>query len=341
MYDILLDLVTHQGRFEIAFIHDGQATLRVRWPSPDEEPGDSHRCYYSMSHWRHDYDLMADHGRFNGDIYGLHEHYRALFLAHDIKQTALEHPRDSLIPRVSIDFTLWNEIPVQIVFRADGHGFVIDAAPPHWAVPDERLIKFPCSPFRHTRSVHEIVRDMTALAGSGPDHPIAAKYTDLFWNEINGTLKYPWIQTLAEIESVPLFCRSGDLEELQRIATAAIALDDHLWSTGRQDFELVICVEADGEIASVSELHGDNAELTPEIRNLVSIMAQTVGLTGHEVYGAPYLKTARTWRDCVTDAAVLPITVKAPSATERMEAFEIVVDWANRQPNDLGSLLPA
>mgnify|MGYP007008285567 CR=1 FL=1 len=293
-----------------------------------------------MYSWGHDQDVGFDRTHLSQD--GLISKYRRIFETVDLGKTHLETPEQSKLARVEFrTASLGDEL--RVVLRADGLGFMItdeewddDAGGSEWTL----RASYPHDPFHHAVSQDLIVADAAAMTVDvRAAFDLRTQYETLFWQTINPTIDPPWIRTNDEIYADAAEFAKGTMAEFRDILADAGSIDEIIWENARYSKCLsVLCADA-GSPAHIHNLQGDYRYMSERSRKLLDIIVSWFEPKGFEFHhnGGP----ENRWSGYDRYALHIHQYIKPPTATERMEALERLVSWADRNGIAIDDYLPA
>ena len=270
------------------------------------------------------------------------EKYRRIFLADHIHQVNLETPEEALIPALDFKVTLHSGELLRVILRIDGKACILERHEQmlHYVDPRKpRTIAAycPASCVPHTINSTRILRDIQdadrQFEGDPPDR---SEYEELFWAVINPTLPYPYIRRAVEIQDTGVSFERGTRDQLEALMADAGDIADSVWSGGASELMLYVSSACEGNCANADPRA--NHRLPSEIVALLDILAKWANPTGHIVKnnGAG----TRSWEHYFKAPYPICAKIQAPSCTERIEALERIIAWADTAGIDIDHLLP-
>ena len=378
MQQISFPVITHQGHFEVGYDSNGSAWLNVigmRMDGQDLSPAQKLEGHL-LAHWQHDQDLARDLADYGNDE--ALEKYRSLFIERDIKQTDLEPPNEAGIARLEIPLTLWNDTTVRLVFRADGRGFIIDRftteyisastgtgiddpamnqahqdghprSAPGIVLEGETLVTtfaaaFPTHSFSHDLPPEQIIEDRHSYTVERPVNDDADRrriesfYVDLFWTRINPSFKNQFIHNAEQMNGQRIAFRRGDRATLETLIVASVQATETEWDG--KSLYCVVGAAAQRHPPYVSAYLADNDRIQMAAVRLIEKICLWAYPSGYQVTADGDLSYIKTWNDCVIYPDQIGVKIPEPSASQRMEALERLLDWAEREGIDVSDELP-
>ena len=354
MPDLEFSLTTHQGFYKIIYMDSGVGQVLACCRAHDGSRFLDHEPKLDyVAGFSHGQNLAADLQL--GVTGSVVDRYRELFLDESIRQTDLEHPRDSLMPRVEATIRLWNGNEMQVVFRSDGSAWCIRQNP---YVERQARLRYsgtedfsgiligwsgdhPWQPFRHNIDACRIIEDAARLRRwPHLKQDIDADYAAYFWEEVNDGLMYSWFRTKDDMADQPLRLRAGNEESLIRLMADLVRLDDHLWL---QDVSRVRPAVLSGDRTikpGIQLYHRDTLLLSSNIREAMVLLALWFYPTGFKTRIGENPVEIDCWYDAHRKLISIEALVERPTASERLEALDNILAWIEQTGVDLEPLLP-
>ena len=335
-----------QGKFRIQYRSNGYASLDS-YCMPEGavwEEGDPVEVqnWGNVETWSHSDPLKEDIEQLSPE--DVIAKYQRLFLERDIKETCLETPEEEAIPRAIVAVTCRDGQEMHVVFRADGRGYIIGKT--GWTTWDNNGRKefsgpAPWSPFSHDLPKEEITADWKAITdglSDEDDGDLDQKYSDKFWYEINPSLEHPYIHDEEDLADSDLTIENCSYEELASLLEDAGMVDDAAWASGEEILTLVGRSATETDASCVDRDDEDNDKFSDRTIKLVEEILTWANPRGFSV---EYNDGSRIdWSGYSKYAQTIEAEIAAPSATERLEALERLVNWSEKNGINIEQYLP-
>ena len=339
--------INHQGRFEICYYDAGFILVSACCiPRPGVTPGTSFEeslCTFDMT----PHSLKVEEDLLTLAPAEILKRYHDDFLSNRIQDTNLEPPSEAQIPRISLKVPLYTGNDLQVIFRADGCLLIVGDVT--WNEQMEQLGRRYQAPFPFPRLAHRVpschiehdaglMPESGGSARSGPGEADASKldYEELFWSEINPTLDFPWIRHRQEIQDTKLAFRNGDLETFDSLLSDCVRVDDAVWLARSIPLALSVLTGTNGVPA---HLYERDYNFSPSTEALIKSVLSWSDPTGHEVVANGQIKD--NWIGWRMYSLMIGPFIEPPTASDRMEALERLVNWADHAGVQIEHYLPA
>ena len=350
---VQFDYVNRQGRF---LIHYGaMGNLRIlAYGRPEDEKSPLPYCRdgvdesqerarsYSMVHYGHHSMSLLDviDQQPHDELVDL---CRRNFLEKVIRSTRLEPPEAEELDSLSFPVRMWTGGFKKVYLLGNGRGYLLDKV--NWLEQiADRLVTyaapFPHAWFRHSVDQAAIIRDADIIdSGGEPSRILASQYEELFWSALNPQMTQPWIRTSEEIADTGLTIEGCTLEELEALLADVVRLDDRYWRGIIGNQTLNAFSATDESPAAMPVFYGNNKRLSHETSRLAHLILKWAKPYGY-VFQNDDVKP-ENWSSYTKRPIHIKVRVEEPSATERLEALERLLCWAENAGVDIEPHLPS
>ena len=349
--DILFTYRNNQGDFIIRYGNDGIGRVYL-CANPDvlicARTSDDIRSkfnlatrqYPSIQVWSHNQDVARDRQHYSEAQ--IIEIYRSLFLEDQISRTFLESPEQDKLPRLKFPLKLKNGEMVQIVLRADQVGYLCRNVP--WAAEHGRgttnyTNQYPFPMFHHALTPDQINKHKDIIQGKdGHASALKEMYAVLFWDHINPYLSHRWIRSQDEVTNKPPQLDHCSLDEFTALMTAIGHIDTVADNSIEIPLYLNVRTGYESRAGLVIRSDGFNQMFSDKAMSLLKLLVAWANPRGSRIESNG--GDENNWSGYHQDTILIKANVPPPTATQRMEALEMLHLWSERTGIPIDDYLP-
>ena len=295
--------------------------------------------YRAVDVWMHEKNLQRDVDAFSRTQ--LEKIYRDLFISDHIYKTCLETPSQAGLRRLNFSITVQSGAILSAVMRENGTGYVL--RPARWEIETANevlhyLAFFPMT-FLHAPIADDTFKTYFDTISALPAEQAEQACEEFFWSRINPGLPIRWVKNSDELLNKPLEFTNCEAGEFIDLLTSIGRLDRYV--DFDEDTILTLWVESatnDTPCCCHRYINGSKSysAKSHDVVTAVSLWAAPRGYTVQYEGGNPDL-----WENYEIRPHDIEVQIKAPTATERMEALERLLQWGEKTGVNIEDYLPA